>query len=236
MERGWIKIHRKMTEWEWFSDHITLIVFLNLLLTVNFEDKKWQGHEVKRGQRIIGLSRLADEVGITLQQLRTSLVKLEKSGDISRKTTNKFTIITIVKFDSYQSVNVDSNKQTTNEQQSNNIQITNEQQQLKNERIKELKNERIIIPKDDAEFFKMKELSALATKYLGWNGNLTSGKAESLRPLTNIFKEDVERGFKAACDAGATSIKYVEKVASDNQQVDDDKPNAFLLAMEARNK
>ena len=89
---------------------------------------------------------------------------------------------------------------------------------------------------DDAKFFKMKELSALASKYLGWNGSLNQGRAESLRPLTNIFKADVERGFKAACDAGATSIKYVEKVAADNQNIDPDKPNAFLAAMEAKKK
>ena len=63
MERGWIKIHRKMTEWEWFSDHTTFAIFMTLLMTVNYEDKKWRGFDVKRGERIIGLSRFAEEMG-----------------------------------------------------------------------------------------------------------------------------------------------------------------------------
>ena len=30
---GWIKLHRKITEWEWYSDANTFRVFMHLLLT-----------------------------------------------------------------------------------------------------------------------------------------------------------------------------------------------------------
>jgi len=80
-------------------------------------------------------------------------------------------------------------------------------------------------PDEDSEFFDMKSLNALAVKYLGWQPIMTAGRAESLRQLTQVFKPDVERGFKAASDAGAKSINYVIKVAQDspatNSDVDD---------------
>lgn len=51
---GWIKLHRKITEWEWYSDANTFRVFMHLLLTANYEDKRWRNIDVKRGQIITG--------------------------------------------------------------------------------------------------------------------------------------------------------------------------------------
>ena len=44
---GWIKLHRKITEWEWYTDRNTLAVFLHLLIMANIEDKKYRGYDVK---------------------------------------------------------------------------------------------------------------------------------------------------------------------------------------------
>ena len=66
---------------------------------------------------------------------------------------------------------------------------------------------------DDDKFFNMDNLLALCVRYLGWNPVMSSGQAETMRPLTKIFKADVDRGFQAAAAVNAKSIHYVIKVA-----------------------
>lgn len=99
---GWIKLHRKMINWEWYNDINVKVVFLHLLLTANHEDKKWQGIEIKRGQKITSLSHLAEETKLSVKQIRNVLNKLKSTGEITIKGTNKYTIITIVKYNDYQ--------------------------------------------------------------------------------------------------------------------------------------
>jgi len=103
-------------------------VFLHLLIIAAFKDGEFLGHQIKPGQAIIGYSKLASELGFTVQQVRTALKKLESTGEITRNSTNKFTVITVENWEDYQLDSYDNNKRITNEQQTSNIQTTNEQQ------------------------------------------------------------------------------------------------------------
>ena len=137
---GWIKIHRKITEWEWYHDVNVRLVFLHLMLKANFKDKRWCGTVVQRGQLVTSIGHLSAEIGITNQQTRTALDKLKSTGEITIKTTNKFTLVTIENYTLYQDTtdedNKQNNKQITNEQQTNNKQITTtkERKERKNEK------------------------------------------------------------------------------------------------------
>ena len=66
---GWIKLHRKITEWEWYSDANTFRVFMHLLLTANYEDKRWRNIDVKRGQIITGRMELAQTLRLSERQI-----------------------------------------------------------------------------------------------------------------------------------------------------------------------
>lgn len=116
---GWIKIHRKITEWEWYGDANTFRVFMHLLLTANYEDKRWRNIEVKRGQIITGRIDLAQTLSLSERQIRTALDKLKMSGVISIKTTNQYSLITIKNYSCFQDCsaeNVQSKaKQPTNQ-------------------------------------------------------------------------------------------------------------------------
>lgn len=102
MNKGYVKLYRKFRTWEWYDDVNCKVLFLELLLTVNFEDKKWQGNEVKAGEIITSYDKMAIKTNLSIQQVRTSLKKLKDSDVIKIETTTKFTKISIVNFDTYQ--------------------------------------------------------------------------------------------------------------------------------------
>ena len=151
---GYIKIHRKFLEWEWYDDTNTKSVFLHLLLNANIKPSRYRGLEVQAGSLICGEDSLANQLSMTRQQIRTALKKLESTGEITRKSTNKFSIVTICKWSNYQAIMQDeqdaNNQQATNKQPTDNQQTTNKQptsnQQIttegeyKNIRRKEYKN------------------------------------------------------------------------------------------------
>ena len=140
---GYIKLHKKIINWQWYDDINTKVVFLHLLLTANYEDKKWHNIIVKRGQRVISYENLAKETSLTTQAVRTAIFKLKSTGEITSKSTNKFTLVTIEKYDLYQMNDKKStNKSTshaTNEQQTNNNNIIN------NKEYKEINKEKFYL-------------------------------------------------------------------------------------------
>jgi hypothetical protein len=121
---GWIKIHRKFLEWEWFNKSEAVHLFMYMLLKANHKDGKWQGIEVKRGQFISSLGNISNATGISVQTIRTILKKLEKTNEIELKSTSQFTIVTICKYECYQDENDETNKPLTNNQQTTNKQLT----------------------------------------------------------------------------------------------------------------
>ncbi|WP_426431418.1 hypothetical protein ACPX19_03090 [Winogradskyella sp. HB-48] len=125
---GHIILHRDIMEWEWYQSPNVFRVYIHLLIKANFKDKKWQGKLIKRGQLITSIGHLASELMISAQSIRTSLFKLSDSNAIVLKPTNRFTLITIVNYDNYQTAKSYSNKQNstqvTSYQQSNNKQLT----------------------------------------------------------------------------------------------------------------
>jgi len=128
MNTGFITLHRKITEWEWYSDTNTFRLFIHILLHTNHSDKQWKGQTIKRGEFLTGVKSLSRSTKLSTQQIRSCLIKLKSTNEITIKATNRFSIITVVKYDSYQDKNGHDNKQDrsklTNKQQTNNKQIT----------------------------------------------------------------------------------------------------------------
>jgi hypothetical protein len=142
IDQGFIYVHRKILDWEWYDDDNVFRVFMHLLLKANYEDGKWQGQTVKRGQLITSRLHLSQQLSnkyhkISIQEVRTVLSKLKLTGEITVKTTNRYSVITIIKYNDYQTYNQQDNSQTTSNQPAINQQsTTNNKNNKKNKKNK----------------------------------------------------------------------------------------------------
>lgn len=137
---GWIKIHRKLQDWGWYSDSHMVHLFIHLLLEANHEDRVWKGQIIKRGQLIFGRKAVSETLGISEQTLRTCMTRLKSTNEITSKSTNRFSLITIVNYENYQCLDdLPTNKSTsksTYNQPATNQQLTTPKE-LKNVKNKE---------------------------------------------------------------------------------------------------
>lgn len=126
-------MHRSIINWEWYKDIPTRLVFEHLIYTANFKDTNWKGIEIKRGQVITGRKQLADDNGLTERKVRTALEKLQSTGEITIETTNKYSLITIVNYDFYQSELSTATNKPTNNRPTDDQQPTNNRPQRNND-------------------------------------------------------------------------------------------------------
>ena len=117
---GFVSLHRKMFNWGWYTHPTTSRLFIHLLLLANHTTKEWMGQTIQRGQLITGRKELAKQLKISEQSVRTSLKHLKSTNEITIKISNKFSLITVNNYDSYQ---ISTNK-LTNNQPATNQQLT----------------------------------------------------------------------------------------------------------------
>lgn len=219
---GFITLHRAILEWEWYQDTNTKVLFLHCLLKANWEDKSWQGIEIKRGSFVTSVNNLSFDLGLTIQQVRTAINKLSKTNELTIKTTNKNTLLTIVKYDVYQNIvnednkqnnkqpNKQNNKLVTNEQQSNNNQITTTKQDnnLTIEPLEQINNKqeemelaldvpmsplKIIFPYDTIEFISQ------------WN-------------IWKKYRTESDKKFKWTIESEQAALKKLSKLSKDENE------------------
>lgn len=119
---GWIKIHRKLLEWEWYDEPNTLRLFIHLLLIANRKPAKYRGVNIKKGEVMTGQDLLAKQLKLTRTKIRVALRNLRMTNEITIKSTSKGSIIQIVKWVDYQTV---TNEKTTEQPQRNQDVTTN---------------------------------------------------------------------------------------------------------------
>lgn len=103
---GWLKLHRKMLNWKWFSEPNTLAVFIYFLLKANTEDELCDNIMVKAGELIASRKEIATATGLTEQMVRTAISHLVSTQEITIKSTKQSTksktFVTITNYANYQ--------------------------------------------------------------------------------------------------------------------------------------
>lgn len=79
LSEGYVKMHRKIVTWQWYTDIPVRVLFEHLVFTANWYDSKWRDITIRRGQRLTSREHLSLETGLSEQQIRTALQKLKKS-------------------------------------------------------------------------------------------------------------------------------------------------------------
>lgn len=138
-----VKLYRKMLAWEWYDDINTKIVFIHCLLRANWQPCKWHGVDIEAGSFITSLATLANEVNLSVMQVRTALNHLNLTGEITSKQQGKYRVITVNSWGAYQGDNKVRNKVVTRSQQGDNKVVTTDKEikEIKESKdLKEVKN------------------------------------------------------------------------------------------------
>jgi len=140
---GFVKLYRSFIEWEWFDVPNMVTIFVYCLLKANYEEKKWRGITIKRGQFVTSYETISKETKLSIRSVRTCIKNLLLTKELTKQTTNKYTMITICNYDAYQEnkslSDKQSDKQTTSERQSNDNQTTTNKN---NNKLKNYKNDK----------------------------------------------------------------------------------------------
>lgn len=143
MAEAFIKLYKKMLEWEWYDDANTCRVFLHCLLKANWKSGSWHGIDFFEGQFITSLQTLSEETHLSVQNVRTALQHLISTGELTSKSQGKCRVITVNNWCMYQGDNRQPNKQVTKSQQGANKVLTTDKEYKEREEdkeVKELKN------------------------------------------------------------------------------------------------
>jgi hypothetical protein len=122
-DSGWIKLHRQLLTNGWLKNHKVLTFWIYCLLKAVHKPTKaiigFQEIHLLPGQFIFGRKKASKETRLSERQIRTCCEFMKKAENLTIKTTNKFSIITVVNWHIYQSGQVE-NDQQSDQQATNN--------------------------------------------------------------------------------------------------------------------
>lgn len=110
-DNGFIVLHRKLLEWEWFDDPKTAMVWLYLLLRANWKPNKWRGIEIGRGQTLETYPKIAKATGLSVRSVRTAINHLKSTGELTTELTGYGTLISITQYSNYQDLPTETDRQ-----------------------------------------------------------------------------------------------------------------------------
>ena len=115
---NYIKIDRKILDWEWYSNINTCRLFIHMLLKANWKDGKFEGKVIPRGSFVSSYPKLEKETQLTNREIRTAIDHLKSTGELTVKKTNRYSIFTINNYNLYQLSDSQNDSQATVKRQS----------------------------------------------------------------------------------------------------------------------
>lgn len=132
MERGYVKVWRKLEDSGLLQMPNTLALFMFLLMKATHRDMKVGTAsgivELKRGQYLSGRLALARAMKQSEREIRTSLDRLTRMEILTIKSTSKYSIYTIEKYGDYQDGDQQTTSTSTNKRPANDQQTTTKQE------------------------------------------------------------------------------------------------------------
>ena len=110
-EGNYVKISRSILDWEWWMDMNTTRVFLYMIIRANWKEGNFKGIEISRGSFVASIASISAGTGLTNDEVRTAIRHLIKSKNITKQSTNKYTVFTVLNYDLYQDASQSNPKQ-----------------------------------------------------------------------------------------------------------------------------
>lgn len=116
---GWIKLHRQALLNGWLQNHRLWAFWCYCLMKASHKSTTvmvgYQRVSLEPGQFIFGREKAAEELRMTVKQVRTCLNALKRAGNVAVKTASKYSVITVVNWSTYQGHEVEEGQQKGHE-------------------------------------------------------------------------------------------------------------------------
>lgn len=219
MNQGYVKLWRKSVDAGWIKNHKLWAFWTYCLMKASYKEYDaivgLQVVHLLPGQFIFGRKKAAKETGLSEQEIRTIIDFLRKCENLTIKTTNKYSIITVVNWPIYQGDEKENNHQV-------NQPLTNKEPHT---RSKALKNKN---PPEEI----LSEISVLEERYSDQETINQAFQAISSTRKSNRIADSVKRSILQSWETYPvelvmTGIKtYLEKGYADQG-----KPEKYLLGI-----
>ena len=146
MERGYVKLWRKLKDSDLMQYHNAYILFTWMLMTAQYQARpaciKATSVDLERGQLLYGRKYAAEKTFLSEQKVRTAFKFLHSTKRITSVSTSRGTVVTICNWPLYQSSEDEPNQQinqqvTSNQPASNHLQEGKKDKKVKNKSIRQ---------------------------------------------------------------------------------------------------
>lgn len=149
-DNGYMKLFRKISEWEWYDDPVTFKVFLHFLITARWQDGSWHGIEIKRGEVLESLPSIAQKNGLTVRNVRTAIQHLIDTNSVTIRKVGRCHIYKVSEYEKYQvrqDFRQEDDREVTENRQDSDMKVTAHKERKES---KEGKKERVLRESKDS--------------------------------------------------------------------------------------
>jgi hypothetical protein len=248
MNSSFIKLDRKILEWEWYHDHKIFKFFLHCLIKANWTDKRSRGMLIKRSTFATSYATLQVETGLTVKEIRRAISRLTETGEIkinlekkseknfpkSQKKGKAFTLITVCNYDTYQPLVDEEGKERAKQGQGEGKERARTKNNKKEKKEKKEKNTTNVdvyrIVNENLKMLMENEqyISAITQKF-----NLTHDELFKLYEEFNDHCNLTQNNVKTMTDYTSHFMNWYCKRYDVN--IKTGKPNKAILTMQDRN-
>lgn len=204
-QKGYIKLHRKLLNWEWWDDGLMVKAWIYCLLNATYKDIEWKGVKVVRGSFVTSLRHMAEDLDCTYRMVRSVLARLKESKNIDYKSFNTHTLIVIVNYEAYQSESeYESEKESENDTENGSLSDT--ENESENESLKKplKKSGSDVKNKESESVFGTESESVSDTEKESENGTLSESYNK------NIIKNNIKNNSSSNAPARACACEEVD--------------------------
>lgn len=195
----WVKIYDSILDWRWHHKPEYVSFMLHCLLKANPKPTKWETIELEKGQFVTSMKSMCETIGISERTYRTIIKNLTDCGFLTIKTTNKYTVVTVCNYATYQATKEDK-RQSNDNQKSYDSQSKDNQKttdiEYKNKRItdfKEKENKETFLKNGGTAEKKVFEISELEKILSAEKIFMT---AQGYQEFKNLNESDDRYGYK----------------------------------------